>query len=101
MNVASSGRKYVIFGVFAAVAVIYLLRLFYMQVIDDHYKLSAYNNAFHFVTDYAARGFVYDRKGKLIVYNEPVYDLMVIPNQVDHPDTNEICELLTITHADF
>lgn len=101
MNVASFGRKYVIYGVFATVVLIFLVRLFYMQVIDDRYKLSAYNSAFRFMTDYAARGFVYDRKGKLMVYNEPVYDIMVVPNQVDHPDTAEICELLSIEKADF
>ncbi len=101
MNVVSSGRKYVIYGTFASVAIIYLLRLFYMQVIDEHYKLSAINSAIRIVTDYAPRGFIYDRKGKLIVYNEPVYDLMLIPNQVDHPDTTEICGLLSISKDDF
>ena len=101
MNIASSGRKYVIYGAFAAVALIYLVRLFYMQVLDKHYQLSADNSAIRRFTDYAARGFVYDRKGKLIVYNEPVYDLMVIPKQVDHPDTTEICELLSISKDDF
>ena len=78
---ASSGRKNVIYFIFFSVAFVYLLRLFYMQVIDKSYELSANNNVLRLVIDYPSRGLIYDRNGKLLVYNEPVYDLMVIPKQ--------------------
>jgi penicillin-binding protein 2 len=92
----SSDRKAVIYLIFFSVVIIYLLRLFYLQVIDDSYKLSANNNVIRIVTDYPARGFIYDRKGKLLVYNEPVYDLMIIPKQAKNIDSTELCNLIGI-----
>ncbi len=92
----SSDRKAVIYLIFFSVVIIYLLRLFYLQVIDDSYKLSANNNVIRLVTDYPARGLIYDRKGKLLVYNEPVYDLMIIPKQAKNIDSVELCRLIGI-----
>ena len=83
------------------VGLIFILRLFYIQVVEDKYKLSANNNVLRYVTEYPARGLIYDRKGKLLVYNEAVYDLMVIPKQVGEMDTTEFCNLLDITKEDF
>lgn len=71
MNV-SSGRQTVIYFIFFSVGLIYLIRLFYIQVIDDTYKTSADNNVQRLVIEYPSRGLIYDRKGKLLVYNEPV-----------------------------
>jgi penicillin-binding protein 2 len=65
-------------------------------VIDDSYKLSANNNVIRLVTDYPARGLIYDRKGKLLVYNEPVYDLMIIPKQAKNIDSIQLCNLIGI-----
>src|SRR6187551_1356968 len=92
----SSDRKAVIYLIFYSVVIIYLLRIFYLQVIDDSYKLSANNNVIRLVTDYPARGLIYDRKGKLLVYNEPVYDLMIIPKQAKNIDSVELCNLIGI-----
>lgn len=92
----SSDRKAVIYLIFFSVVIIYLLRLFYLQVIDDSYKLSANNNVIRLVTDYPARGLIYDRNGKLLVYNEPVYDLMIIPKQAKGIDSVELCDLIGI-----
>ena len=100
MNI-SSGRNTVIILIFLTVGMIYLLRIFYLQVIDDSYKLSANNNVLRYVTDYPARGLIYDRNGKLLVYNEPVYDLMIVPRQVKDIDTVEFCRLIDITIEDF
>lgn len=83
------------------VGVIFLIRLFYLQVIDISYKHSAKSNVLRYVTQYPARGLVYDRNGKLMVYNEAVYDLMVIPNQVKRMDTLEFCRLLEISPEGF
>jgi len=89
--IQNSGHRYVILGIFTTVIFIFLLRLFYIQVIDDSYKLSANNNVLRQITEYPARGLVYDRNGKLLVYNEAVYDLMIIPRQVNFLDTMEFC----------
>lgn len=77
------------------------MRLFYIQVIDDSYKLSANNNVIRAVTDFPARGLIYDRKRKLLVYNEPVYDLMIIPKQAKNIDSLELCNLIGITPEDY
>ncbi len=94
-------RKIVIIITFLAVGFIYLLRLFYIQVIDRSYTLSANNNVLRYVTQFPARGLLYDRFGKLLVYNEAVYDLMVVPSQVKNVDTAEICRLLEIDKTGF
>jgi len=94
-------RRFIITVIFLAVGFIFLMRLFYIQVIDQSYKLSANNNVLRYVTDYPARGVLYDRNGKLLVYNQPVYDLMIIPKQVHMTDTAEFCSLLSISRADY
>jgi penicillin-binding protein 2 len=100
MNIAR-GRNSVVILIFLSVGLIYLLRIFYLQVIDDSYKLSANNNVLRYVTDYPARGLIYDRNGRLVVYNEPVYDLLVTPRQVKDLDTLELCRLIDISIEDF
>ena len=94
-------RKFVIIITFIVVGFIYLLRIFYIQVIDRSYRLSANNNVLRYVTQYPARGLIYDRFGKLLVYNEAVYDLMVIPKQIRVLDTAELCRLLDIDKVGF
>lgn len=96
-----SDRKWFIIGVFILIGLIYISRLFYIQVIDDTYKLDARNQAFRYKTEYAIRGYIYDRKGKLLVYNEAAYDLMVLPKDVKEIDTADFCELLGITKDVF
>jgi len=94
-------RKFVILAIFLTVALIFLGRLFYIQVIDDSYKLSANNQALRYVTQYPVRGLIYDRNGELLVYNEAAYDLMVIPKRVKNLDTLSFCELMGITDSAF
>ncbi|MDY0344298.1 MAG: penicillin-binding protein 2 [Lentimicrobium sp.] len=100
-NKSLASRKQTVIAIFVAVGFVYLLRLFYLQVIDDSYELSANNNVLRYVTQYPARGLIYDRNGKLLVYNEAVYDLMVLPRQVKDIDTLEFCRLLDITPEGF
>lgn len=57
------------------------IRLFYIQVIDKKFKLAANDNALRHKIEYPERGIIYDRQGKIMVYNEPAYDLMVIPEK--------------------
>ncbi len=94
-------RKFIIQGLIIFVAVILLARLFYIQVIDDSYFLSANNNVLRKINIYPARGIIYDRNGKILVQNEPVYDLMVIPRQTRTIDTLEFCKLIGITKEEF
>ncbi|EFK57771.1 penicillin-binding protein 2 [Sphingobacterium spiritivorum] len=94
-------RKYVIQGIFIAVAIILIARLFYLQIIDDTYLLSANNNVLRKVIVYPARGVILDRNGKVMVQNEPVYDLLVTPKEVKDIDTALLCSLIDIDKAGF
>ena len=94
-------RQFVIIGIFILVGAIYLLKLFSIQVLDKSWEQTADNNVLRFVTQYPARGKVFDRNGELLVYNEAVYDLMVVPGQVKEIDTVEFCQLLGISCETF
>lgn len=90
-------RKYVIWAIFISIGLVFIIRLFYIQVVDDSYKTSAANNSRREITIYPARGLVYDRDGELLVYNEATYDLMVTPAQIKN-DSNvlELCQIIGI-----
>lgn len=96
-----SDRKFIIIGVFILVGLAYISRLFYIQVIDDTYKLDARNQAFRYTTEFPIRGYIYDRNNKLLVYNEAAYDLMILPKNVKEMDTLDFCSLLNITKEQF
>lgn len=101
MNRNLTERKIVIIIVFAIVGLIFLARLFYIQVIDESYILSAESNVLRKNTIYPNRGVIFDRNGMLLVYDEAAYDIMVVPRQVKSMDTLEFCSLLGITIDDF
>ena len=82
-------------------AAIFILKLFYMQVISDKYKILSESNVRRIVTIYPARGLIYDRNGRKIVSNEEAYDVMVVPRQVRNIDTAELCQLLEIDMQSF
>ncbi|RTQ44985.1 penicillin-binding protein 2 [Hymenobacter gummosus] len=88
------GRKFVVLGIFLAVAVVFAVRLFHIQVLDGSYKLAADKNTLQRIVQVPYRGLIYDRNGKLLVQNTPVYDLMVIPREVKKLDTLRFCQLL-------
>src|SRR5688572_7780107 len=94
-------RKYIIQAIFLAVAAVYALKLFYLQVIDDRYKLAAENNAIQKIIQYPFRGLIYDREGKLLVQNMPVYDLMIVPKEAKNPDTLHFCKTFNIPVEEF
>lgn len=94
-------RKKVIILLIIFTGIVFTLRLFQLQVIDKTYKLSASNNVLRYITDYPARGLIYDRNGELLVYNEAHFDLMVIPNQARGIDTTEFCDLLGIDRETY
>ena len=97
-----SKRSLVIGGVAVLIVVVYILRLFQLQITSDDYKKSADSNAFLKKIEYPARGGIYDRKGKLLVYNQPAYDIMVVMNEAkDHLDTADFCNVMNITREEF
>ncbi len=96
-----SNRQFVVIGIFVLIGVVYLLKLFSLQVLDKRWMTDADNNVLRFVTQYPARGKVFDRNGELLVYNEAVYDLMVVPGQIADMDTAEFCRLLDISRETF
>jgi penicillin-binding protein 2 len=89
-------RPYIIGGFFSVIIIIFIVRLFSIQVVDDSFKTSSENNVIRKETDHPRRGLIYDRNNELIVYNEAAYDLMITPNQANSIDTNLICSLLSI-----
>ncbi|UXP33629.1 penicillin-binding transpeptidase domain-containing protein [Reichenbachiella agarivorans] len=94
-------RKYVIRVVIILVAVIFSVKLFFIQIIDDNYKAAAENNIIHKIVEYPYRGLIFDRNHKLVVHNEPIFDLMVVPKEVYIPDTVAFCKLFGITQEEF
>lgn len=97
----SGNRKYVIIGIMTVVILIYLIRLFTLQVLDNDYKQFADSNAFLKKIQYPSRGLIYDRNGKLLVYNQPAYDVMMIVREIQEFDTLDFCRTLGITREQF
>jgi penicillin-binding protein 2 len=94
-------RKWVILLIFMATGITFLVRLFIIQVLNPNYQIAAKDISIKKHTIYPHRGTIYDRNGKLIITNIPVYDLMVIASEVKLKDTAEFCKLLNITKEDF
>ncbi len=95
-----SSRKSIFIALFIFMGLVFLVRLFYLQIIDDSSVLYANRNALRYLVQHPARGIIYDRNGKLMTYNEATYDLMVIPNQVKQLDTADLCNILGLTPED-
>lgn len=94
-------RKFVI-GLAAVIIVfIYILRLFDLQIMTDDYKKNADSNAFLNKIQYPSRGAIYDRNGKLLVFNQPAYDITFVPREVTQLDTADFCRALNITREQF
>lgn len=94
-------RKYVIAGFLLLIATIFAIRLYDLQINDTRYKKSADSNAFLKKTIYPSRGLMYDRNGELVVFNQPAYDVMLIPRDVTDFDTIDFCATLNITRQEL
>ena len=101
MKDSFKARKYVIISIIVLIGLIFIIRLFFLQIIDNEYKLSAENNVLRYVVQYPARGLIFDRNDNLLVYNEAAYDLLVIPKQLKSFDTTEFCQLLNISKEEL
>ena len=94
-------RKYILFFFVIIVGIIFIGRLLYLQVFNSNVQSIYDDNAIRKVFNYPKRGFVYDRNGQLLVSNQPSYDVMVIPREVEPLDTLEFCSLLKIDKTQF
>ncbi len=91
-----SYRRGIIILIMSSVALTILIRLFYIQILDNDYKLSAENNSRRKEIQYPSRGLIYDRTGKLIVSNQAVYDIMIVPREVQEFDSLDFCNTVGI-----
>ena len=94
-------RRFVLVGAVLVIVAIFIARLFYLQVLESDYKAWADSNAFLKRTIYPARGIIYDREGRVVVYNQPAYDVTVIMREVKDLDTLDFCRITGITLDHF
>ena len=101
-NFELDNRQYVIGGAAVLIIVIYIIRLFSLQIMSDDYKRNADSNAFLKKVDYPARGIITDRHGKLMVFNQPAFDIMVVMSEAKGKlDTADFCNTLNMTREEF
>lgn len=95
-------RRYVLSAIASLIIVVYIIRLFSLQIASDDYRKSADSNAFLKKIEFPSRGTITDRNGKLLVYNQPAYDIMVVMNEeAGRLDTMDFCNALGITKEFF
>jgi penicillin-binding protein 2 len=92
-----NNNRAILIGIFfGLIGLIFIIRLFVLQVVDPSYKFSAESNTQRKITEYPSRGLVYDRNGKLLISNQAVYDIMIVPREVAPFDTTDFCVSLDI-----
>ena len=95
-------KKGLLFIVIVLIGFVFIARLFYLQILDNKYKVpSLQNSTIKIKYKYPERGYIYDRNGELLVSNQLSYDIMIIPREVEPLDTLEFCNLLNISKEDF
>lgn len=94
-------RSIVIQMIIVGIALIFIVRLFFLQVLDSKYKLEAEMLAIERVVDYPYRGLMYDRNGDLMVFNTPVFDIMVVFREFKLQDTVTFCNRFGITKEEY
>lgn len=95
-------RRYVISGIAIVVVLVYIIRLFYLQIIDQSTKDQADNNALVKQTIYPSRGLIYDRNGELLVFNQPIYEITMVMREMGKDwDTTAFCQCLQISQTEF
>ncbi len=94
-------RTYVIVALFLFVALIFIGRLFFVQIVEDSWKLRSIKITERTVTQYPSRGLIFDRYNNVLVGNTAVYDLMVVPKKVEPFDTTYFCKILDLTKEDL
>lgn len=101
LNDVYGNRRIVIGAMITLVVLIYLIRLFDLQILDDTYQDKADSNAYLKKIEFPARGLIKDRNGEVLVFNKPSYDVMMVVREMKDFDTLTFCQLLDITKLDF
>ena len=96
-------RYKVVVTIFLLITIIFITKLFYIQVLNNNYKFSANNNVLRYDVQQAVRGLIYDRDSNLIVANVPAYDLMIIPRELEEQeiDTLAFCKLISLSKDEY
>lgn len=94
-------RRYIIAAVAVIIGLVYVVQLFHLQILSPQYREYADSNAFLRRSLYPARGAIYDRKGNLLVYNRPTYDVMMVVREMKQFDTLDFCRTLNIDKERF
>ncbi len=97
----NEGRKEILQIIFVLIGLIFLIKLFSIQVLDKKYKDLANSNAILPQVEYPARGLIYDRNGKLIAFNNPEFDVEVIQQDVKNFDSTRFCEVFEISREEL
>jgi penicillin-binding protein 2 len=95
----NEGRKDIFQLVIISVGIIFLVKLFIIQVVDNKYAEMANSNAIVSEVEYPNRGLIYDRNGKLLVSNTPEFNLMIIAKEVKKLDSAHFCDVFQITNS--
>lgn len=90
-------RKLLLYLIIVTTGIVFVARLFYLQIYNTSFASLSEDNAIKVIYDYPQRGAIYDRNGRLLVTNQPSYDVMVIPRELKPFDTLEFCSILKIS----
>lgn len=97
----TSQKKIIFIFILLAFFFIFIVKVIVLQTVRTDLKLSSDNNAIREVIEFPARGLIFDRKGNILVYNKPIYEVQIIPNQVHSFDTSEFCSIFGMTKKDL
>ncbi|MBS1645145.1 MAG: penicillin-binding protein 2, partial [Bacteroidetes bacterium] len=102
MSTTVGSRQFVLRAIFIGMGLVLLIRLLFLQLFEQKYKVMANDIAIYRQVVYPPRGVIYDRKGKVMCYNEVVYDLQMTSNNVPrHFDSSLLCQILGIDGATY
>lgn len=96
-----SSQVFIIRALVLFTVILFSIRLFNIQILDENYKIAAENNVIQKIVQYPYRGLIYDANDSLVVFNSPVFDLMVVPKEAEVTDTLAFCQMLGIEREDF
>ena len=91
-----NGKSQILIIGVVIVCLVLVTRLFFLQIVDEEYKISAENNAYKYITIYPVRGLILDRNGNILVSNKNSYDIMVTPVDLQPFDTAALCRIFSI-----
>ena len=96
-----NSKAFVFYGILIFIGLVFIIKLVQLQLTSDYYLIQAERNGSTEITLYPVRGAIYDRNGKLIVYNDVVYDLSLVPMKAKDFDTMSLCKILKIDKEEY